>query len=433
MRNNIQISVVGLWHLGSVTASCLTEKGFNVIAYDHDINIINNFNQGILPIFEPGLEHLINLNRSKGKLSFSSNPESLINSDLTWVTFDTPVDDQDIADVDFVINHIIALFPYFKEESVVLISSQLPVGSVSYLENIFSNKFPDKNVSFACSPENLRLGKAIDVFMNPDRIIVGIRDEKVKIKLNDILKTITENIIWMKVESAEMTKHALNAFLATSVVFINELAVLCEHVGASANEVELGLKSEIRIGKKAYLRPGSAFDGGTLARDVTYLVEKEKEHNLSSIFFSSVLQSNENHKNWVVNKIKEEFLSLKNKKIGILGLTYKPGTNTLRRSTAIEICNILHNKGAEISAFDPSITNLPSSLEKYIRLESDIKNVIVGKDAVIVATEWPIFKELISFDFSKLSDKLLVLDANSFLNNELNIPGIRYISIGKSI
>jgi UDPglucose 6-dehydrogenase len=269
--------------------------------------------------------------------------------------------------------------------------------------------------------------------MNPDRIIVGIRDEKVKIKLNDILKTITENIIWMKVESAEMTKHALNAFLATSVVFINELAVLCEHVGASANEVELGLKSEIRIGKKAYLRPGSAFDGGTLARDVTYLVEKEKEHNLSSIFFSSVLQSNENHKNWVVNKIKEEFLSLKNKKIGILGLTYKPGTNTLRRSTAIEICNILHNKGAEISAFDPSITNLPSSLEKYIRLESDIKNVIVGKDAVIVATEWPIFKELISFDFSKLSDKLLVLDANSFLNNELNIPGIRYISIGKSI
>ena len=119
-----------------------------------------------------------------------------------------------------------------------------------------------------------------------------------------------------------------------------------------------------RIGKKAYLRPGSAFDGGTLARDVTYLVEKEKEHNLSSIFFSSVLQSNENHKNWVVNKITEEFISVKNKKIGVLGLTYKPGTNTLRRSTAIEICNLLNNKGAEIFAFDPSITNLPSNLEK---------------------------------------------------------------------
>jgi UDPglucose 6-dehydrogenase len=140
----------------------------------------------------------------------------------------------------------------------------------------------------------------------------------------------------MKVESAEMTKHALNAFLATSVVFINELAVLCEHVGANANEVEQGLKSEVRIGKKAYLRPGSAFDGGTLARDLTYLVEKEIEYNLSSIFFSSILQSNESHKSWVVNKISEVFLSLKDKKIGILGLTYKPGTNTLRRSTAIE-------------------------------------------------------------------------------------------------
>jgi UDPglucose 6-dehydrogenase len=433
MRNNIQISVVGLWHLGSVTASCLAEKGFKVKAYDHDETIINNFNKGVLPIFEPGLEDLININKKKGTLSFSSDLLSISNSDLIWVTYDTPVNDQDIADVEFVINNTIALFPYFKQDSIVLISSQLPVGSINYLENIFLNKFPDRNVSFTCSPENLRLGKAIDVFMNPDRIIVGIRNEKAKTKLNNILSTISENIIWMKVESAEMTKHALNAFLATSVVFINELAVLCEHVGASANEVEQGLKSELRIGKKAYLRPGSAFDGGTLARDLTYLVEKEIEHNLSSIFFSSILQSNESHKSWVVNKISAEFPSLKGKKIGILGLTYKPGTNTLRRSTAIEICNLLHKKGAKITAFDPSIKNLPSNLENFITLESVIDDVFIGKDAVIVATEWPVFKELRTFDFSRLTNELLIFDANSFLQNELNIPGIRYITIGKSI
>jgi len=433
MRNNIHISVVGLWHLGSVTATCLAELGYNVNAYDHDVKIINNFNKGVLPIYEPGLEDLMNINKIKSTLSFSGNPLSISNSELIWVTYDTPVNDQDIADVEFVINNTIALFPYFKEETVVLISSQLPVGSISYLESIFLNKFPDKNVSFACSPENLRLGNAIDVFMNPDRIIVGIRNEKAKTKLNNILSTITENIIWMKVESAEMTKHALNAFLATSVVFINELAVLCEHVGASANEVEKGLKSEVRIGKKAYLRPGGAFDGGTLARDLTYLVEKEIEHNLSSIFFSSILQSNESHKSWVVNKISAEFPSLKDKKIGVLGLTYKPGTNTLRRSTAIEICNLLHNKGAKIAAFDPSITNLPSNLENFITLESLIDDVIIGKDAIIVATEWPVFKELSTFDFSSLTNELLIFDANSFLQNELNIPGIRYISIGKSI
>ena len=433
MRNNIQISVVGLWHLGSVTASCLAQKGYDVNAYDHDENIINNFNKGVLPIYEPGLEDLMNINKTKGNLSFSSDLLSISNSELIWVTYDTPVNDQDIADVEWVINNTIALFPYFKEDSIVLISSQLPVGSISYLESIFLNKFPDKNVSFACSPENLRLGKAIDVFMNPDRIIVGIRNEKAKTKLNHILSTITDNIKWMKVESAEMTKHALNAFLATSVVFINELAVLCEHVGASANEVEQGLKSEFRIGKKAYLRPGSAFDGGTLARDLRYLVEKEIEHNLSSIFFSSILQTNENHKSWVVNKLSAEFPSLKDKKIGILGLTYKPGTNTLRRSTAIEICNLLHNKGANITAFDPSITNLPSNLENFITLESVIDNVIIGKDAVIVATEWPVFKELSTFDFSRLTNELLIFDANSFLQNELNIPGIKYITIGKSI
>jgi UDPglucose 6-dehydrogenase len=433
MRNNIQITVVGLWHLGSVTASCLAEKGFEVNAYDHDETIINNFNKGILPIFEPGLENLININNKKGTLSFSNDLSSISNSELIWVTYDTPVNDQDIADVEFVINHTITLFPFFKQDSVVLISSQLPVGSVSYLEKLFFNEFPDKNVSFACSPENLRLGKAIDVFMNPDRIIVGIRNEIAKTKLNNILSTISENIIWMSVESAEMTKHALNAFLATSVVFINELAVLCEHVGASANEVEQGLKSEVRIGEKAYLRPGSAFDGGTLARDLTYLVEKEIEHNLSSIFFSSILKSNESHKSWVVNKISAEFPSLKDKKIGVLGLTYKPGTNTLRRSTAIEICILLHEKGANITAFDPAIKNLPINLQKFITLESLIDDVIIGKDAIIVATEWPVFKELSTFDFSRLTNKLLVFDANSFLQNELNIPGIKYISIGKSI
>jgi len=433
MKNNIQISVVGLWHLGSVTASCLAEKNFKVIAYDQDKEIINNFKNGTLPIFEPGLEDLVNINISRSTLSFSSDPNSLIDSDLIWVTYDTPVNDQDIADVEFVINNIVELFPYFKNDSVVLVSSQLPVGSLSYLEKIFINKFPSKNVSFACSPENLRLGKAIDVFMNPDRIIVGVRNEEAKYKIQNILHSITENIIWMKVESAEMTKHALNAFLATSVVFINELAVLCEYVGASASEVEQGLKSEIRIGKKAYLRPGSAFDGGTLARDLTYLVEKEKEHKLSSIFFSSILQSNENHKKWVVNKISTEFVTLQNKKIGILGLTYKPGTNTLRRSMAVEICSILHKKGVKISAFDPSITHLPIDIDSFITLESKIDDVIIDKDAVIVATEWPAFKELASFDFSKLSNELVIIDPNSFLQVELNKSGIRYISIGKSI
>ena len=187
MRNNIKISVVGLWHLGAVTASCLADKGLNVNAYDHDENTINNFNNGVLPILEPGLEELININKLNGTLSFSSNRVTLSDSELIWVTYDTPVNDQDIADVDYVINNIIALFPYFKKDSVVLISSQLPVGSISYLENLFLNKFPERNVSFACSPENLRLGKAIDVFMNPDRIIVGIRDEEAKKKIYNII------------------------------------------------------------------------------------------------------------------------------------------------------------------------------------------------------------------------------------------------------
>ena len=429
----MQISVVGLWHLGSVTAACLADKGFTVIGYDSEDRVIENFNAGRLPIFEPGLEDMVYKNINNGNLSFSSNPASIKDSDLIWVTIDTPVDEQDKADIGFVINEIEILFPHIRSGATVLIASQLPVGSVAFLENAYAKGFPENDVSFACSPENLRLGKAIDVFMNPDRIITGIRREEDKNKLTPVLHQISENIIWMKVESAEMTKHALNAFLATSVVFINELAVLCEHVGANAKEVERGLKSEMRIGEKAYLRPGSAFAGGTLARDVTYLVKKEEEHGLSSVFFSGIIQSNENHKHWVRLKLSSIFKSLKNKKIGLLGLTYKPGTDTLRRSTAIDICYWLNEQKAVVSAFDPQVKSLPQELSKFVSLENSVQDVIVKNDAVIVATELPKFKELASFDLSIIGKEFYILDENAFLKNELDKEGINYISIGQSL
>ena len=429
----MQISVVGLWHLGSVTAACLADKGFTVIGYDSEDRIIENFNAGRLPIFEPGLEDMVYKNINNGNLSFSSNPASIKDSDLIWVTIDTPVDEKDKADIGFVMNEIEILFPHIKSGAAVLISSQLPVGSVALLENAYAKVFPNNDVSFTCSPENLRLGKAIDVFMNPDRIITGIRREEDKNKLIPVLHQISENIIWMKVESAEMTKHALNAFLATSVVFINELAVLCEHVGANAKEVERGLKSEMRIGEKAYLRPGSAFAGGTLARDVTYLVKKEEEHGLSSVFFSGIIQSNESHKHWVRLKLSSIFKSLKNKKIGLLGLTYKPGTNTLRRSTAIDICYWLNEKQAVVSAYDPEVKSLPEELSKFVTLENSIQDVLFKNEAVIVATEWPKFKELASFDLSMIGKEFYILDENAFLKNELDKEGINYISIGQSL
>lgn len=429
----MKISVIGLWHLGCVTAACLAEKGFNVTGYDKDKEVVDNLNSAILPIFEPGLEELVRENIERKRLFFVSDLTAISTSDLIWITYDTPVDDQDNADTKFVSQEIESLFQYLKDGSSVLVSAQLPVGSIESLEINFRNRFPDKEVSFSCSPENLRLGKAIDIFMNPDRIIAGIRNNADKDKLLPVLGSITENIIWMKVESAEMTKHALNAFLATSVVFINELATLCEFVGADASEVERGLKSEIRIGEKAYLRPGTAFAGGTLARDVTYIIQKEKQFKLSSVFFSGVIHSNENHKNWVKLKLKTRFNSIGNKTIGLLGLTYKPGTDTLRRSTAVELCHWLNEQKANIVAYDPVVKKLPAELSKFVSLQKSVEDVFMKSDAIIIATEWPQFKNLDSLDISALPVGFSIFDANAFLKNKLDIHSVNYFSIGQSL
>ncbi|EQD40130.1 UDP-glucose 6-dehydrogenase, partial [mine drainage metagenome] len=218
---------------------------------------------------------------------------------------------------------------------------------------------PEKALSFACSPENLRLGKALDVFLKPDRVVVGVRSVRDKERIGRLLQPITDRIEWMSVESSEMTKHAINAFLATSVVFANEIASVCEMVGADAKEVERGLKTEQRIGPKAYLSPGVAFAGGTLARDIEFLKVVSQEHQLSIPLLESVKTSNDQHKGWVRHKLKALFPNLNGVVIVVWGLTYKPGTDTLRRSLAVELCDWLIEQGAKVRVHDPAVKELP--------------------------------------------------------------------------
>ncbi|MBA3872819.1 MAG: UDP-glucose/GDP-mannose dehydrogenase family protein, partial [Anaerolineae bacterium] len=267
----MEICVVGLWHLGMVTAACMAKIGHHVTGYDADKDLIEKLQAGETPLFEPGLKDLIQAGITTGNLQFSAEAAAVAQAELVWVTYDTPVDENDVADVDFVVDQVTHLLPFMRQDTLVLISSQLPVGTTARLEAAYHTANPNGSITFAYSPENLRLGNAIRVFMEPDRIIIGIRHETDKVRIAEALKPITNNIEWMSAESAEMTKHALNAFLATSVAFMNEIATLCEQVGADAREVERGLKSEVRIGPRAYLRPGGAFAGGTLARDLVFL------------------------------------------------------------------------------------------------------------------------------------------------------------------
>jgi UDPglucose 6-dehydrogenase len=414
----MNVAVLGLWHLGSVTAACLAAAGHTVTGFDPDPAVIGGLGDGRPPIAEPGLPALVADGVRAGRLSFTTDlAHAVRQAELVWITFDTPVDQDDVADVPYVIGHVEAAFPHLADGAVVLSSSQLPVGSVRALEHAWSAVARGRTVSFACSPENLRLGKAIEVFTKPDRVIVGVRDDRARQRIADALAPITDRIEWMSVESAEMTKHAVNAFLATSVTFINELANLCERAGADAREVERGLKTERRIGPQAYVSPGGAFAGGTLARDVSFLRALGTSVGRPTPLMDGVLASNTAHRQWAQRRLESAFGSLKSARIAVWGLTYKPGTDTLRRSSAIEVCEWLAAQGADVHVHDPEAEPLPASL-RVTRHPSPL-DAAAGARALIVATPWPVYRDVDLDRLAAVAPGLTVLDANRFLGGTL--------------
>ncbi len=316
----------------------------------------------------------------------------------------------------------------------MLISSQLPVGSTRRLEQRFRSSAGSRVVGFGCSPENLRLGKAIDVFTHPDRVVVGVRSNGDRERMAQLLRPFTERIEWMSVESAEMTKHALNAFLATSVTFINEIAALCEQVGADAAEVERALKSESRIGPKAYLSPGGAFAGGTLARDVVFLSQLGQAHGVQTNLLSSIKPSNDAHRRWAQHRLQQLLGGVSGKAVAIWGLTYKPGTDTLRRSSSVELCNWLLNGGATVRAHDPAIRVRPPDLVEGIALADTAARRRRSKAPrrSCFSTPWPEYRQRSPpNDVAARMKRPLVLDANRFTQETLGSdPRIEYVSVG---
>ena len=430
----MKICVLGLWHLGTVTAGCLTLGGHEVTGLDFDETVVSNLKSGRPPLFEPGLEDLIQKGLGAGVLDFSTDPaEAVRGAQVIWVTYDTPVDDEDNADVSYVVERVSRLFPHLEAGQEVLISSQLPVGTSRSLEATFAQARPGVEVSFSYSPENLRLGKAISVFTQPDRVVMGVRSEKSRKVFTELLAPFTDHIEWMSVESAEMTKHALNAFLATSVTFINEIAAICEHVGADAREVERGLKSESRIGPKAYLGPGGAFAGGTLARDIAFLTQLGKQNGLPIHLVPAVRVSNDAHKNWPRRRLTELLGNLRGKTIAVWGLTYKAGTDTLRRSSAIELCQWLLEQGANVQAHDPAVKDLPVQYHD-IRLCSSPLQAVQGAEALVIATEWPDYRAVSMSEALKVMGSPKILDANGFLASSMEaLPGVTYVTVGKAV
>ncbi len=421
----MNITVLGLWHLGSVTAACCA-RHFEVTGLDFDEAVVARLVAGMAPVLEPGLNDLLAAGLAKKSLRFTTDAKTACASaDILWLTYDTPVNDHDESDVAFVLERLRRALLHLQDGALVLISSQLPVGTCAQLER----EFPQFH--FACSPENLRLGRALDAFEKAERVIVGIRTDAKRALIEQLFQLFTPQVLFMRTESAEMVKHALNSFLAVSITFINEIARLCEHTGADAKEVSAGLKSDIRIGPKAYLGPGGPFAGGTLARDVVSLTKMAQANDETIDLIPAIKRSNDLHRGWAFRKLHSRLGNLHGKTITVLGLVYTPNTDTLRRSAAVELCQQLLAAGARVQVHDPAVKSLPPELAA-LTLASDLSAALNAADAVVVCTEWPAFREAAWGEMIRALKHPVIVDANRFLDAQLrNLPGVEHISVGR--
>jgi UDPglucose 6-dehydrogenase len=426
----LRICVAGLWHLGVVTAACVAAAGHRVVAFDDDEAVVASLRNGVLPVDEPGLAELVRRGLEDGSLELCARREkALAGADVVWIAYDTPVDADDRADVDLVVERAQALVESADPDAVILISSQVPVGTTGRLE-----RSSPRALTFAYSPENLRLGDAIAAFEQPDRIVVGIRPSGDRSRVEELLGSFSDRIEWMDVESAELVKHGLNAFLALSIAFANELASIAERVGADAAEVERGLKSESRIGRRAYLRPGAAFAGGTLARDVEYLTQIGEREQVATNLLSAIRTSNDEHKRWALHTIESLIDSsdgLDGHVIGVWGLVYKQGTDTLRRSSSVELCRQLTLAGAQVKAHDSAVRVVPDDLAGLFTLCPTPLEAAEDASAIVVETDWPAYRAIDPDRLAGVMRTPTVVDANGFLRETLGgLETVRYIRVG---
>ena len=431
LKKEKKIGIIGLWHLGCVLAAAWSKKNYIVSGFDHNKDRVENLTQGHLPIYEPGLEKNIKQSVTKNLLFFSDNIITLSNSDFIFLSYDTPVLENDDSDISILVQSVKEAAIIMKDNSVLIISSQTPVGLCTELRQEI--KKINDSLDLAYSPENLRLGEALDCYINPGRIILGTANKETEEKCISLFQEISEDIIAMNLESAELVKHGINSFLATSIVFANSLADVCEKSGANIDDVVKGLKSDPRIGQKAYLSPGIGFSGGTLGRDLKVLDKFNKSISGPAELFGFIHETNLKRKTTIVKKIIKLIDSSKDKTVGILGLTYKPGTSTLRRSLPLEIVDLLINEGAIVKVFDPKADYAELSFEPQFIITKSIEELSKNTDIFVLLTEWPEFKE---FDWESISSKMntsIFFDTKNFLNqNEMKTIGFEYYSTGKS-
>jgi UDPglucose 6-dehydrogenase len=410
----MKIGVVGLWHLGFVLTASWLKLGHQLVGIDFNPETIAQLSKGIAPIFEPHLDEIIGEALQNQNVIFSVDPSNLRDCDYVFLSFDTPVDENVCSALTPLEEALEKMAPYLKASCTLIVSSQVPVGTSRQFEKKMQRTIPTLRVVY--SPENLRLGEAIANYLNPGHIVIGADNDEAIQSAMKLYSSIPANYLTMDLPSAEMTKHAINSFLATSITFANQFADACSTAGADFKQVAHAMKQDQRIGKKAYLSAGVGFSGGTLGRDLQILSSLNQTEGSFPIF-EEIWRYNKQRPQIIVNKLCKILGDLNNKTISLLGMTYKPGTSTLRRSIPLEIARTLVKKGMIVKAYDPKANWKEADIEG-IEIFSDPYLLAKESQFLLLLTEWPEFKEL---DYRKLSESMTekrLFDPNQFLKDQ---------------
>src|SRR5712692_2516422 len=348
------ICIVGLWHQATVLSACFAEMGYKVTTVGDDVSAVASLSNGNPAFHEPKLGSLIRRNLKAGRLHFTSDyGQALSQAQFVFIAIDTPINALDEPELQPVFEAARKVGQFRSQDIVLCVASQVPVGTSEKLLALVQEQKPAVRCDLAYICEFLRLGEAVETFFHADRFIIGSEDRGIAERVADLYRPLGRPILLMGLRSAEMAKHASNTYLATAISFINEISDLCDRVGADVNEVAKGMKLDRRIGAHAYLSPGLGFAGGTLGRDICALQELGRQYDCRMQLMDAVMSVNRERALVVKKRLLNSYPSIKGRCIGVLGLTYKPGTNTLRRSIAEEIISGLLEEGAEVRAYDP--------------------------------------------------------------------------------
>ena len=432
----MKISVIGTGYVGLVAGACLADMGNNVICVDNNEEKLNRLKQGIIPIYEPGLEELVKSNIAENRLEFSSDIDKAVKDSLVcFIAVGTPQDEDGSADLKYVFDVATSIAKAMNGYKVIVDKSTVPVGTADKVTEIIK-KYTNYDFDVVSNPEFLKQGNAVDDFLSPDRVVIGSNSDKATKIMQEIyspfLRT-ANRIVLMDVKSAEMTKYAANSFLATKVSFMNEIANLCELVGADAEMVRVGMATDTRIGNR-FLFPGIGYGGSCFPKDVKALIKTGSEYGCEMYIAGVVDKINKRQREYFINKITKRFGNdLSGMTFAVWGLAFKPKTNDMREAPSITVINELLKRGAKIKAYDPkAMETAKLHFQDKIYYAKSAYDTIDNADALILLTEWNEFRRP---DFEKVKQLLtspVIFDGrNQYDVKRLKEKGFEYYCVGK--